>query len=79
MNLKAALVLLVWIAPLVTPLLPAHSVCEAACCVAAEDLCHQESSNQDCTAMTEGIAGHPNKEYGDGELDFICFSQVYWH
>ena len=59
MKIKATLVLLVWIAPLVTPLLPAHSACDANCCVAVEDLCHQESSHQDCPAMTEGIAGHP--------------------
>ena len=58
MNPKATFALLVWIAPLVSPLLPSQADCESPCCMVEVGVCHSEMSMQACFAMDVEVAPH---------------------
>ncbi|MEE9162063.1 MAG: hypothetical protein V3U35_03740 [Candidatus Neomarinimicrobiota bacterium] len=58
MKLKATLVLLIWTAPLVTPLIPAQAECEMTCCGMAGEVCPSAGVAPDCLAMATGAAEH---------------------
>ncbi len=58
MKLKATLVLLIWTAPLVTPLIPAQIECEMVCCCMVADVCPSAGVAPVCPAMASGAAEH---------------------
>ena len=58
MNPKATFALLVWIAPLVSPLLPSQADCESPCCMVEVGVCHSEMSMQACFAVDVEVVPH---------------------
>ena len=58
MNLKATCALLIWLAPLASPLLPSQAACESACCMAGMDACTSDMTMQACSGMDAEEAPH---------------------
>ncbi len=56
MKLKATFALLIWIAPLASPLLPSQAGCESACCMVEVGACHSEMFMWACAAMDASVA-----------------------
>jgi len=58
MKLKAIFALLIWIAPLASPLLPSQAACESACCIVEVDACCSDMSMRACSALDADVAPH---------------------
>ena len=58
MKLKATIALLIWIAPLVSPLLSSQADCESPCCMVEVCACHSEMSMPTCSTMDVEVAPH---------------------
>ena len=58
MKLKATFALLIWIAPLVSPLLPSQAACESACCMVEVYACCSDISMRACSGMDAEVAPH---------------------
>ena len=58
MKLKAPIALLIWIAPLASPLLPSQADCESPCCMVEVGTCLSEMSMAACSTMDIEAAPH---------------------
>ena len=59
MNFKATTALLIWIAPLASPLLPSQADCMSRCCMVKVGTCLSEMSMQACSNMDIDVAPQP--------------------